>query len=543
MKILAVIPARGGSKGIPKKNIRIMAGKPLIAYSIILAKQSKYISKVIISTDSEEIADIARQYGAEIVYRDEKLASDLVTLDSVIYCAVQKLKEKGEEYDTVITMQPTSPLLSLNTLESAIQFYLDNDYDTVISVRNNPCLCWGRKGRDVFPLYEMRKNRQELPPQYVETGGFLIAKSSVIQIHSRIGKKISVFEVPKDESVDIDDENDWMVAEHSLRKKRIIFRVDGYKKLGMGHIYNCITMAYSLLGHQIMLLTKATAQDGLDKIKESKIPYKIFHRDEDIDKIIDEFQPDIWVNDCLDTSKSYILRLKKKVPRVVTIEDKGDGIYVADAVINAMYETSVAVSHVYSGYKYVCLRDEFQIATPKSFSEVVENVIIMFGGTDPTNLNKIVYEGLVKKGGMKNIKFYFITGIGYDNRANGIIEREDLNIFVCPNVPSVTKYMKLADFALTSQGRTIFELTSMRVPAIVLSQNEREVQHAFANMEHGFINLGLGIMNSFEQIYNTMVWIFNTPIIRKQMYSLMEKCKLKSGRERVKKIILGEENE
>ena len=103
--------------------------------------------------------------------------------------------------------------------------------------------------------------------------------------------------------------------------------------------------------------------------------------------------------------------------------------------------------------------------------------------------------------------------------------------------------MKLADFALTSQGRTIFELTSMRVPAIVLSQNEREVQHAFANMEHGFINLGLGIMNSFEQIYNTMVWIFNTPIIRKQMYSLMEKCKLKSGRERVKKIILGEENE
>jgi len=542
MSILAVIPARGGSKGIPRKNIRTLAGKPLIAYAVTTALASKNISKVIVSTDSQEIAEVASEFGAEIVLRDEALSSDMVTLDPVIYHALGEAEKAGDHFDAVVTMQPTSPALTTATLDAAIEYFQSGGYDTVISVVNRPHLCWGKKGGEVYPLYKKRLNRQELPPQYFETGGFVIARHDVVQPDSRIGARVSVFEVPERESVDIDDENDWLLVEHAFQRKRIIFRADGYAQLGMGHIYNCLTLAYSMLGHQILLVTKESATEGLTKIKESNLPCRTFKAEAELDDIIADFQPDIWVNDCLNTTAEYIQHLKEKVPRVVTIEDLGTGIDEADAVINALYPKEVEQSNVYSGHKYVCLRDEFQIARPKAFAEKVENIIVMFGGTDPSNLNKLVYDGLVAEGGLPGTNIYFITGIGYDYEKNGVVDRADLNIYIRPNVPQVTKYMKQADLALTSQGRTIFELAAMCVPAVVLSQNEREMLHSFASMRHGFINLGLGSRNSFEGIYNTLLWLVNTPVIRRDMYGLMKKCKLRSGLDRVKTIILGEQN-
>ena len=542
MSILAIIPARGGSKGIPRKNIRLLSGKPLIAYSINTALKSKYVNKVIVSTDSREIADIAASFGAEIIFRDESLSSDMVTLDPVIYHALGEAEKNADHFDAVITMQPTSPALTAETLDAAIEYFQSGGYDTVISVVNQPHLCWGKKNGKVYPLYKKRLNRQELPPQYFETGGFVIARHDAVQINSRIGDKVSVFEVPEQESVDIDDEYDWILVEHAFQRKKIIFRADGFAKLGMGHIYNCLTLAYSMLGHQILLVTKKSAVEGVAKVKESNLPYCTFNDEAELDEIIANFQPDIWVNDCLNTTTEYIRHLKELIPRVVTIEDLGTGIEEADAVINALYPMDTEQANIYSGHKYVCLRDEFQIARPRNFSKTVENVIVMFGGTDPSNLNKLVYDGLVAEEGIPGVNVYFITGIGYDYEKNGVIDRPDLNIYVRPNVPQVTRYMKNADLALTSQGRTIFELASMCVPAVVLSQNEREMTHTFASMKHGFINLGLGSRNSFEGIYNTLLWLVNTPVIRRDMYGLMKKCKLRSGLERVKTIILGEQD-
>ena len=493
MQIVAVIPARGGSKGIPKKNIRLMYGKPLISYSINNAKNSHYITDVFVTTDSDEIAEVAEEYGAEVIKRDESLSSDLVTLDPVIYHAkncAEKIKNK--KYDVVVTLQPTSPLLKVATLDNAIEYFIKGNFDTVISVINKPHLSWGKKENKIVPLYKERKNRQELPPQYFETGAFLIAKSDAVKNNTRIGENVSVFEVPEEESIDIDDKNDWLLTENIMKRKKIIFRVEGYKELGLGHIYNCITLAFSMIEHDTLLVISEKSIEGIEKIRETNLPYKIIKNDRDIDKIIKDFKPDIWVNDCLNTTKEYIESLKSKIKRVVTIEDLGSGIEVADAVINALYD-SVNNKHVYSGYKYVCLRDEFQAEQPVKFTEKVKNVLIMFGGTDPANLNKMLYNSILKfSEKYKDIKFNFITGIGYDNEKNGVITLEDKNIYVYPNVPRVTKYMKHADLAITSQGRTIFELAAMGVPSIVLSQNKREQTHLFARLEHGFLNLGIG---------------------------------------------------
>ena len=128
MKVVAVIPARGGSKGIPNKNIRLLNGKPLIYYSVNNAKESRHISEVIISSDSKEVELIAKQMGVTFKNRVAELCQDDTTLDAVVYDAV-----KDMDCDIVITMKPTSPTLQTETLDRAIEYFLENDLDTLIA--------------------------------------------------------------------------------------------------------------------------------------------------------------------------------------------------------------------------------------------------------------------------------------------------------------------------------------------------------------------------------------------------------------------------
>ena len=543
-KILAVIPARGGSKGIPRKNIRLMHGKPLISYTITNALNCKMITDCVVTTDDFEIASVAHMYGCETVDRDSKLAADAVTLDPVVYDAVIKMEDKKHySYDVIITLQPTSPLMQINTLNNAIQDFLSNGTDTMISVVNKPHLSWKKCDGKIVPNYEKRLNRQQLPPNYMETGAFFITKRSFVQPNSRLGRSISVFEVPEREAIDIDTIEDWIVSENILGRKNIIFRCDGMKKLGLGHVYNCITMAFSLIGHNILFVTRADCQEGLKKIQSTNMKYVTINSDNDLQNVIDEFKPDIWVNDCLNTDADYILWLKKMVKRVVTIEDLGNGTQYADAVINALYENQSSLCiHTYEGPEYVCLRNEFLLEKPKAFSEKVNRVFIMFGGTDPSNLNYKLYEAAQKIHTIHpDVIFDFVTGIGYDAKKNRLHDLPEKNIYIHDNVMKVSKYMQPADIAVTSQGRTVFEIASLGVPGIILAQNNRELTHTFGTMKNGFLNLGLGVNVSIDAVINTLNWLIDTPNIRANMRLLMLKHDFRHSQNRIKHIVLGDE--
>ena len=239
MKILAVIPARAGSKGIPNKNIRIIGEKPLIYYSIKNAISSKYITDVIVTTDSEQVRIIAEQMGAKTKRRSEELCGDSITLDSVIYDAIPK----EENWDYIVTMQPTSPTLKVSTLDDAIEYSIKNDLDTLISAINAPHLSWGEKDGKKVPNYSERLNRQYLPPCYMETGAFVISKANVVTEKTRIGEKVDVFEVSDDESVDIDDFRDLANVAQILNKQRVAIYVNGNNKRGTGHVYRALELA------------------------------------------------------------------------------------------------------------------------------------------------------------------------------------------------------------------------------------------------------------------------------------------------------------
>lgn len=545
MKILVVIPVRGNSKGIPRKNLRLMNGIPLMVYSIRNAKALKdtYDVDVVVDTEDAEIAEIAEQNEVEVIMRPSQLSEDHVTLDPVIFHALVESEKKHDvRYDIVVTMQATSPTLMVETLKKALETFTSSEYDTMISAVNDAHLSWGYQGEKYVPQYSKRVNRQYLPKSLKETGGFLITKRDCVSEVGRIGENVTVYEVSSKEAVDIDTENDWKVCETILKSKRIILRADGEEELGMGHIYRCLSLAYHLTGHDILFVTKKDYELGVKKLQESYFPIRIINENEDIFEIIDDFQPDIVVNDILDTEKSYMSALKQKVSRIINFEDRGNGAAYADCVINALFNEKCN-GNIYSGFKYFFIRDEFLTAVPKPFLEQVKNIVILFGGSDPSDLTRKTY-GIFQKISEKfpAVNFHVITGFGYRYK-NEVQTDEEHHIYIHNDVKRVSKYLAEADMAITSQGRTMYELACMGVPSIVLAQNAREMEHMFANISNGFISLGMGKQQDDKTIQSTIEWLISTPYVRKQMHELLLEKDFTKGQERVIKLILGENNE
>lgn len=545
MKTLIVIPARGGSKRIPRKNVRIMCGKPLICYSIENAKSLRddlhMDVDVAVSTDDEELGGIVAKRGVEVIARPAELATDKVTLDPVIYHAVMYMEEKkGYRYDTVITMQATSPTLKRTTVKKAIEFFENSEWDTVISATNKPHLSWGVKDGRIVKNYEKRLNSQELPANYLETGGFLITRRECVSESGRIGSKVNIFEISEDESVDIDTYSDWVLCENILKRKKIMFHTVGRRQVGMGHVYRCLTLAYKLTGHELSFIVKEDSDIGIERIKESNFPVIVAKDDDEVIEILKREKPDILVNDILDTTQEYMLKAAENAKRVVNFEDVGPGAKYADAVINALYEKGEKLHNEYYGSKYFCIRDEFLEEGPKDFCAEVENILVIFGGADPSDLTGRLYNMCRKlHENHPNINFHFLLGFAYQG-ADKVVSIEDENIFVHKDAKRVSAYMSKMDLAITSQGRTVYELASMGVPSIVLAQNEREAKHVFAGIQNGFINLGIGDKTDDDTIVSTIEWLIQTPNVRREMRKLQLAKDFSKGHERVIRLILND---
>ena len=547
MKLLAVIPARGGSKGIPRKNIRLMNGKPLISYAIttLLACKESYDIDIVVSTEDEEISNISERYGAEVLMRPKELSEDDITLDPVVYytlCMCEK--NKNCIYDYVLTIQPTSPTLQVDTIKKAIQDCLAYHYDSLLSVKNDRHLAWIKKEQQFVPVYSKRLNRQQLPDYYREVGAFLISKRSCVKPNTRIGKHIGIFEVSENEGIDIDNEGDWFICEAILKRKKIYFRTNGEETLGMGHIYRCLSLADNLMGHEITFFTDYEKQLGVERLLTSNYSVITIQTEKDFFDFIKQYPPDIVINDILNTDKHYMEQLRHLVPRIINFEDKGEGTQYADVVINALYENKNIQSsnkNFYNGIQYFFIRNEFLEETPNQFHEEVKNIIFLFGGSDPSNLTQkcydICYSTLYSK--YPNIEFHFITGFGYPYK-NRLQSDAKKHIFIHNDVKRVSAYLAKADLAVTSQGRTIYELACMGVPAIVLAQNKRETTHIFASMQNGFINLGVGTQIETNMLENTIEWLIKTPKVRKEMREAQFDNDFRLGQKHVMDLILNE---
>lgn len=231
--VIAVIPARGGSKGVPRKNIKLLRGVPVIAYSIESARNSPSIERVIVSTDDAKIGEISRSYGAEVIWRPDEISGDTASSEAALLHALDYLRDT-EAYnpDLVVFLQATSPLRQYEDIQNAIDKLVKEKADSLFSACSTHGFIWRKQGSELSSLtydYFKRPRRQDIGEDLIENGSIYIFKPWVLrEFNNRLGGVIGVYKMSPLDSFQIDAEEDFILIEKliELRYSRL-----GPKKL------------------------------------------------------------------------------------------------------------------------------------------------------------------------------------------------------------------------------------------------------------------------------------------------------------------------
>lgn len=224
MNIVAIIPARGGSQRIPCKNLHPFAGIPLIAHTIGHALRSGLVTRVIVSTDDGEIAEVSLSFGAEIITRPPELSGATATSESALINVLDQLQEKeGYVPDLVVFLQCTSPLRADDDIDNAVKLFLEKQADSLFSACRLDKYFWKVVGDSVEPInydYRKRWREQDFPPQFLENGSIFVCKPSLLRSEgNRLGGKIALYEMAYLNSFQIDSPDDILLCECLLNRR------------------------------------------------------------------------------------------------------------------------------------------------------------------------------------------------------------------------------------------------------------------------------------------------------------------------------------
>lgn len=216
-EIIAVIPARGGSKGVPRKNLRRVGGVPLVARAIAAARATASIDRVIVSTDDAEIAAVAREWGAQVIERPAPLADDTATSEAVLLHALDVLEESGVEASILVFLQPTSPFIDPRDIDVAIELIRANEHDCVFSAAETYGFLWAAEAGAASGINHdpsMRPRRQDREPHYLETGAFYVMDVAGFRAaRHRFFGRVGLVEVAERTAIEIDSEEQLALAQ------------------------------------------------------------------------------------------------------------------------------------------------------------------------------------------------------------------------------------------------------------------------------------------------------------------------------------------
>lgn len=463
--LLVVIPAVKKNAVIPDQLIKKLDGITLIQRAINTAKKLTTSENIFIITDSEEISLISERNKVEYFY-DNELTIDSDNIIEVTSKITNSLNQKN-----ILIYRANTPLVNEEVLKEAYIVFLEDETSILTSVRKQNNL-----------IINIKKHEY-----YEEIKAFLIYSKK-----SKVDNNIKPFVLNDEKSIEIENYQDWWVCEKILQRKRIVFNVIGSIEIGMGHIYHSLALAHEITDHEVIFVCDEKYKIAVDKI--AAMDYKVIST-KNVEEIIIKLDPDIVINDILNTKKDYIDKLKTNNIKVVNFEDLGEGSKYADLVFNELYDTpQLEGKNYYWGYKYLALRDEFYDAKPHKFIDEVKEIMITFGGTDQNNLTLISLKSILELCVNREIVINIVCGGAYKFK-------EQLECFVLKSNYSkinltyasgvISKIMEKTQLAISSNGRTVYELADMNIPSIIISHHERESTHNFADLEKGFINLGV----------------------------------------------------
>ena len=227
MKILAVIPARGGSKGVPKKNMRLVGGSPLIAHTIAAAAQSRLLTHFVTSTDDAAIARVARRYHCPVIKRPAELAQDQSPMIPVLLHALEQVEQEGVCFDYIVVLQPTCPLRTAADIDTALSLLIKSKADSLISVYQvadcHPARMYTVRQGLLSPFLQKTsfQVRQKLPAVYHRNGAiYAVKRDLLLKDKTLFGRKTIPYVMPREVSVNIDDELDLKLADLILTGRK-----------------------------------------------------------------------------------------------------------------------------------------------------------------------------------------------------------------------------------------------------------------------------------------------------------------------------------
>lgn len=484
-QLLAIVPARAGSKGIHGKNMRMVGGRPLIAHTVSALELACVADRLLVSSDDDRALHWAAAHGYETHRRSEALAGDEATISEVAAHIADELDWQGD----VGVFQPTSPLRSPDSIIQAVRRFHESPVDSLASCVRERHLFWLDEDGDLShakPLFAARVNRQYArSPVLRETGSIQLVRAEAL----RRGRQIvtgshMLLEIDGDESLDIDTHQDLELARRRLEQGTVVFRLRANARVGSGHLFHCLQLAEELADQRLRFLlcdcdpfvALELDRRGYRHIDESVLS-------EDLAKLAGS-ERRVVVNDVLDTSEQEVLVERTAGYSVVNIEDLGPGARFADWVVNALYPAPASAPEHFSwGSAFATLREEFHDLPLKQIRDTPERVLITFGGTDPARLAARCSRLLVDR-----LPQELRVIVGPGAVASGFPER----VVVLQQVQSMAAEMLEADVILTSAGRTVYEAAAAGTPVVVLAQNAREATHAHLSYDHGVVALGIG---------------------------------------------------
>ena len=523
-----LIPARGGTSNIARQNLRLVADKPLIYY--VIKNALSYTNNVYVSTDSDEIRDVSLLYGAKVIQRPKNLTRDSTKLEEIAFDVLTKIN-RNHTFEKCLILNPKYPLIKPSTIKKLFSI-LNGKIQTVYGFDQ---ISHYQYKQILFYSNGFGKFTNELSNCVITEKIVAFNCKKFLRTRKFSTEKFGL-KLTENEPIALNSYHDFGVLEKILKRRRILVRVDGSSKIGLGHVHNTLTILNHFRNDEILIVMNSQNKLGYKKFQEHLYQVNFFKNDSQLFEVIKKFQPHMIFNDILDTSINYIKKLKKEKIFVVNFEDLGDGRRYADLVFNPIYHSNKNNSNEYFGPNFACVRDEFRIWEPTVLKTSPKNVVIIFGGSDPTNKTYQVLK-LLEKYKLKNMKYSIIIGQDYKERKKLLdliskMKKDNFLIELNENIDFLSKIFHESDFAITSNGRTVFELGSLHVPMIVIPVNEREKRHTFVQKS----NVGYMIQlhnvsetHDFLKVFNKMLQ-YN---IRKKFQNNLKRINLLYGVDRV----------
>jgi spore coat polysaccharide biosynthesis predicted glycosyltransferase SpsG len=507
-----IIPAIKKNVAFPDDLVKRLHGTSLIQRTIYKAKELTSDDNIYVITDSEEIGLISTRNKINYFYKQDLRLRGY----NIIHDFRHFLLKIYKQYDNLIFIHAYTPTVGSATIKDAYDYFKKIKSNLVISVMQVNHRVFNSENSVFLELISSDKSDKFL----LEVKAFLITKSDLI-VDSNANIKINKY-ILDENTVEINSYQDWWICEKLFRRKRIVFRVIGYPEVGMGHICRSLALAHDITDHEIIFICDEKSRLAVSQIAGLDY-YVAVCPAQDLEEEILELQPDIVINDILDTSVDYILKLKEHGCKVVNFEDLGSGAALADLTFNELFDEPVIPGrNIKWGHQYFFLRDEFIGAKPRIFQEPVQTILITFGGTDPTNLTMQTLESVADICRKRDLMIYVVTGAGfaYKNELAAFIDRLDYDkIEFTFATGMMSGIMEQTDVAICSNGRTLYELAHMNIPSLVIAHHEREATHAMAQRKNGFVNLGVYLPNKFpELVRRNLEMLLADRGLRKKLY-------------------------